>query len=716
LYRFADNAPGDFLGLLDENELSQDRMLPFEYFVNQLYVAASRPKRRLFIIDSQKGRDGFWTIANDESLQEKIWRRIPDGRKIWADDVGGFQIGTRESWSEDRGNPEENAERYEKQGLLSCDPFLLRSAALSYESIGKVSKAKLCKAHALKFEKKYREAGDYFKEAGESEQALSCYWIAGVKAKDDIAGLAAAFPDIASRIEFKLMHVLDNPSVSSVIERMNDLSKMVLENPQIRMRLVSEKTFSTIIDHYVKYISSCDEVDSLNHFLVPIKSMLDLGLRVNNSILADIYYKTGRLPEAVSCWEKTNNYFTNDCYRKAKASILASKFEKNIDIELKDNEVKLLAEHFKAKNEYLMMLRCQRNAMQPVDLIRAFSMVPRDYLQYQDVVVELVDTLAGQGEWQLVIDLAFVSQGAKAKALLEEYEDIIRGKGREIRNAVIIACAKHHEFSRQNAKILKQYSDYFKKVISTPEQWRDELSLEVTGAAMERAGRFIDILPFYEKVLDDPSFSDNEKRFARKRWVKTKEKQIAREQEQGNESSAQRHMREVQDKREEYDLGDKSIPDYPSVTTIWVNTQHKPSASVIDRDEAGAPGNNVNGTTVDTVEAPKTSRYENENIGMAVCQDVSFEIGQFRFDFSPVKGKINITHKESMDVASIRLDRGRMSSTDVEISNNDGLFICNEWNCECALSDLSGAGIVKFNLRELNMTLEFRFIQKDCHR
>jgi hypothetical protein len=707
LYRFADNIPNNFLELLEKKgaELEQDLMLPCEYFINQLYVAASRPKRRLFIIDSQQSRENFWSLANDDSLQEKIWGKFPQGRDIWTGMIGGFQSGTRESWSEERGNPEENAEMYEKRGLSSRDPFLLRSAALSYESIGKTRKAKSCKAQALRFEERYREAGDIFSESHEPEQALSCYWLAGTDAKTGIQNLANNYPEIANRIEYKLIYTLENPTSGSIIERLKELATRAREDSHFRQRIATEAAFSSIIDKFLKHLLNISASKKINLFLGPLETILEQGVRLNPSILAECYYGAGKLNEAVIWWERSSNYFTNENYRKAKALLLAARFKADDTLALNDREKKILAEHFREQNEYLLLLRCLKKTSSPFELIETLATVPENYPKHQDFVIDLADALAQQGEWKLLIELAGVSQGEKAWGVMREHRGALRKKARDIRNAVIIACARNSSLGQQDNKILEQFSNYFRKTLASPKQWRDQLTLEVTGAAIERAGRFIDILPFYEKVIADSSFSGHEINFAKKRWVKNKEKQITREMERGLQLQARQHQRDLQMRSREFGLEGKTIPDFPEITTIWAR-----------KNETEAPYEKA------TLEKAKDTECRHEipapaageqNRRQTSCQPLSFDIGHFHLEFNPKKGRINITLKETLDVASIRADRNQMSSADVVITHTGQVFTCKEWNCKCDLSDLTSEGKVKIYFTEFCLALEFQFQTQD---
>jgi len=67
-----------------EYEVSIDKRLGLEYFMNNLYVAASRAQRRLFVIDEKKSRDTLWWFASDEQHLLEVLRDLPQRTPGWG--------------------------------------------------------------------------------------------------------------------------------------------------------------------------------------------------------------------------------------------------------------------------------------------------------------------------------------------------------------------------------------------------------------------------------------------------------------------------------------------------------------------------------------------------------------------------------------------------------------------------------------------------------
>src|SRR5262249_11192195 len=124
-----------------------DKSLPLQYFVNRLYVAASRPKRRLIIVDTEEGFAKLWRFAQDEQVEQKMLNRVKKGAEIWQPLVEGMTIGNTEDLTRECvGDPLENARAFEADGLARQDAFLLKQAAQAYKSGGDIAKAKECRA------------------------------------------------------------------------------------------------------------------------------------------------------------------------------------------------------------------------------------------------------------------------------------------------------------------------------------------------------------------------------------------------------------------------------------------------------------------------------------------------------------------------------------------------------------------------------------------
>lgn len=699
LYGFAGAAPEKLFQLLETRVTDSDRLLPFEYFVNQLYVAASRPKRRLFIIEDQEGRDSFWKIANDESLQRQIWKSIPEGKEIWADHVGGFEIGTKESWSEDRGNPEENARRFEQQGMTARDPLFLRSAAMSYENLNQPGRARLCRAYALKFEEKYLDAGDAFQRAGEANEALECYWIAGIGAQDRIIALHTSFPDIGNRLEYRLIQVMLNPAPKTIAAITTELSQRVTSDDGLKLRLGLEPAFKEIIWTYAKHLKEKDATgEYLPQFLTASEILISIGLPSREHLLAELYFKTKHYSKAVEWWESGESPFALAQYKTAKAIILAGAFQDNPELPITQNEGSILAEHFIKEGKYLLATRLLLKSGKVIEVLDSILQVPDSFEGWQELLLMLTDNLARRGEWGTLIDLAEQTLGQRSKESARDLRAKLKLRTSELRNAVVIACATQSEFSNQNPGLLKRFSDYFKSVLMTTADWRNTLTLEVVGAAIEGSGRQVDALQFYEQVMKGRSFKRLEKEFARKRWVVTKEKQAKRESEAGHEQAAVRYSSEASEKRREYGLEGMRLPDLPNVETLWVTA--KPNAATAAADSP-PDQNHVEIDTPEEVDEFSTS------------EGTKFQIGDLRFEYAPAQRRVNITNTDTMDTANIRTDVRALRSSDVDIRGEGHVFVCDTWESDCSFSSIDGLLRATFRMKTLGISVTFDFADNE---
>ena len=180
----------------------------------RLYVAASRPKRRLFVIDSQMGLEKLWKFARDMDVQKRIIERIRDGEEDWKDQFVTLQPGSPDSWEEDREDPAVVGERYERDGLVKRDPYLMRQAALAYQGANNSHKATECRAHALFLEGEYEKSGEKFIECENAEKALRAFWEGGIFER--ISKLAQKFPTIRDNKEFRIADLLTKNSTEFI--------------------------------------------------------------------------------------------------------------------------------------------------------------------------------------------------------------------------------------------------------------------------------------------------------------------------------------------------------------------------------------------------------------------------------------------------------------------------------------------------------------------
>ncbi|MDE0407664.1 MAG: hypothetical protein OXN81_07355 [Alphaproteobacteria bacterium] len=195
LYRFGDRAlaeHSDFVAkveALDGPLPDHDERLVPEYFVNQLYVAASRARKRLFILDSNEALARFWSFTQPEARR----RLLECAGERWHDgDLCGLVAGDVSNWDADRDDPVDLAGRFEQQGREHRDHYLMGLAANNYARAGQTERAALCRAAALEYDGRGVEAGNQYADLGQPEDAARCFW--SERALEKLRALAASVP------------------------------------------------------------------------------------------------------------------------------------------------------------------------------------------------------------------------------------------------------------------------------------------------------------------------------------------------------------------------------------------------------------------------------------------------------------------------------------------------------------------------------------------
>ena len=183
LYGFGHFAATEYPGLIGEIEQareprpSDEDRLVWEYFLNKLYVAVSRARKQLIVVDSKVGIDEFWRILSKPKQQELL-SRVSDG--MWSEEqLGEFYLGTESSWSEVDDDPEQVARDYQARGRAELDTQLLRDAKSYYRKAGESKLATCCEAEALEIEGVFNEARSLYLDIGELEFACRCSWSEG---------------------------------------------------------------------------------------------------------------------------------------------------------------------------------------------------------------------------------------------------------------------------------------------------------------------------------------------------------------------------------------------------------------------------------------------------------------------------------------------------------------------------------------------------------
>lgn len=167
IYKFGDHCTVDF-----ENKERND--IREEYFFNKLYVAVTRARERLFIVDTIEGYEKLWKYFTEQAYgnllqNEQIRRRWNEHDvQTFAQDIPVEVI--------QADKPLEIAEQLQVKGEQSDDALLLLRASEYYTLAGDSFHASLCKARAQHLLRDYDSAGKLYTEIGKHQEAFESYW------------------------------------------------------------------------------------------------------------------------------------------------------------------------------------------------------------------------------------------------------------------------------------------------------------------------------------------------------------------------------------------------------------------------------------------------------------------------------------------------------------------------------------------------------------
>lgn len=231
-----------FAKLLNDGISDTDsHLLEMEYFINRLYVAVTRPKRLLFILDEPS--DTFWDkLKVDQGTEQPVieWleKIIPtnckgtwnkDGRaceKIALPIRGRSNSLSGETSGENR---EKFAEQLLREGIDNRDEERLDIALRRFIEIygDSAQKCLEIKGDIAYVKADYKTAAKEFNEAGKKISSIHCWFLTLEKEQDmalaEMVKNADADPDCRDSLQFKLItHLRTNSSADFFVAALDE--------------------------------------------------------------------------------------------------------------------------------------------------------------------------------------------------------------------------------------------------------------------------------------------------------------------------------------------------------------------------------------------------------------------------------------------------------------------------------------------------------------
>lgn len=628
LHRFSEKAPNRLVTLMlssgSDAEIDEQDRLTIEYFLNRLYVAASRAKGRLFVVDHEAEYDRFWRFATDPILLDKLHKRVSNVQD-WepaTDTAGnkerlttGLVKGPDGDWDGQPIDRYQQAKDLEEEGARSRNAYLMWQSALNYRSVRREFEADRCLARAAEFENNLLEAGDKYQQIQLFEDAFRCYWSA--EAFKRLIQLVELRPEYTNKIESSAAAFMDGDTIASktFVSRIAAATTDMQWIDTTKKDMTWRKVFERLTERVAAGATNLSGEEAYRLLLV----MSSSGIPVSDKNLATAAFNAERYEDAIVIWERQGAVNSDD-YRKAKA--LSSSFPNNLRWydKLGDHESVLRLWEAQTQKPSLRELEpedCAALARAFLELgdlnaaLSAVSISPEKAiiaqlarraidLKNNDVALETalvaVRFLVKSQLWREVVRLAEERDLSAIPEVGKQSERTLlssrRAKPRLIK-ALIRELAVSQEFSSSRADSKAVITKFLERTFLQKQDKSKDWGIppEVVGAAIERDGKFVNALQFYENIMNNASATDSLKRFAvRRRIVNLRRAaEHAKDEAERNPLKREGKLNEVRQResleetlRKQYNVRNEDLTEYPIVSDMefFTKAEEEPSVKI----------------------------------------------------------------------------------------------------------------------------------------
>jgi hypothetical protein len=530
LYKFGEFCPSN---LWEKNDQPTEEG---KYFLNKLYVAASRATEKLFILDSELGENLIWKHAVSEAELNLFLNNLlnHEDRQQWRDLICLL------AWGESPQAIASNdllaiAKTLEIEGLNSENPDLLRRAQAAYQRLNDETQAKLCQAQALKIERKFSQAGKLLLTQDQIKEAWDCFW-EGSDWQNLVNMFNYNFEDLLTEdiqkvkplINFMAWFIADD-NITKINEQLKEFTVLISNESFNLKNLLRYPQWQTAIDAYIEVVKNIinsgkmwppDQLRRIGYVLIHISHNASLPVReLAQSCLLLADKNKQNLNKVI---QKVVESTQKDTLIKQELQLLTERQEYDQIIKKWENNRKpqeifwleYVIPAFEAK-------QCYKQAFVGYCLLKNYHKV-KECFEYatnnRPSIKPLVILLRFYARNQYWTDL--LSALNKYLPILTNLE--AENTGLKYDFIYEIACS---ELTPQN--LSKKDRDNYEKIIIkniiTNHQWQKYLLMQQLGIALEKIGAYDASFNFYQHYINSEDLKIKE--LARCRWLALKSKQ-----------------------------------------------------------------------------------------------------------------------------------------------------------------------------------------------
>lgn len=643
----------------------KEDLLPYEYYLNQLYVSISRAKKTLIVVDSTSGLR-FWDFAIDPDFISRSCNELGIDFSQWEDSLGVISKGANDIWAGNVEDRQTTAVRLETDGKDKLDPYLLRQAAMVYKDLEKPLKEKQCKALAFAYEHKYDKAGQLFLECNLPEESISNFW----KAQNYVAirQIPEKHSNYGIDIRVRAANQENKPILSTTVILFSDLIKRYFDKVEL-ISLIEDKTWSDCITKIITNLLSNEKAATKDEWInlgSIVEVLNEKGFIKKTNLIAKIWMSAEEYDKAIKIFEEIKEVGSSD-YQYAKNQIIKAKL-KNLDIsELSESEKSLAAKLLMNDKRYIEAAKLfsdTGDTQSLVELCSRIHNVSEDDI-FDNVFRYLTEThIAKQQFWQALS--YFDSSPGTAIKSLPFYSRINAHKDKwvvyitkEFAVSAQLPLAKNFELIRISDFLRTRFSesDYI--------NWKSKIHPLVVGAAIERAGKDTDGARFYGSLEGSNDFDGLLSNECKKRLIAIKLRQSKREEVNGQIVMSDKHKAEAAIKAEEIGIALTEIGQYPIINSYLLYPKDdKQRFKEQELPFASEEGMNI---------SPKEKSAQ-----------ISITMFGIEIKVSRTNKKMLLAKNEDLSNFTLNLEKRSYTTTDLEVIEDNDTLLLSNWNIKLA--------------------------------
>lgn len=611
LYRFSHNAPRDFVAVLSGDttvDVDGDARIPIEYQLNRLYVAASRAKSQLIVVDDKDSRSGFWRFAMDPNVTERLLDRVRD-RERWSKSLTYLAVGRDGAWAGERHDQRHLAEQYAAQGEQVRDPYLMRQAALAYRGAGDEQESARHFAIATEYEGSLLDAANRYRQLGNSQDAFRCYW--AISRYDMVEQLAAADADLQQKLESRTASFLASASEPDL--RFVDVFLGAIKRDQWRRDARHDQTWLHAVSSVADRLAKARTLELPWSDIYSSMTVLAAdGFAISPETLGHLAFRGRAFEDSVRLLEQAGDTKSQTYYRAMAASrppaqavewlsrlgehvqILehwASRRENGLEPRIGESRIAhaiidaaLAESNIEVACQVLRVYTDTPTAAKVLE--RALASGAEDDLTM--ALTAVIDVLLANRDWPALVKAADKAdfsgllsvRSQRAAAALGE-----AGFGDAARQLALSGLASSDALQGESLDRRRPVIDFLgREFVRKEPLFNDRRTPQVVGAAIERAGQIVDAIRFYERLAKDEATEKSVRRFATERWIKNLERAAQYERSKNNNIEASRRETTARDLRVRARFAAKKIAEFPVFAGPAEKTAPNPYQITVSND------------------------------------------------------------------------------------------------------------------------------------